>query len=248
MDIFDFTVADVKTNIKPKRENPVTAYLENPTHANFNKLWTRYAPGLKRYAYNLLKDNDSAEDAVIQTFTNAWDKRDLYDKSKGAYSTWLYKICFNVCLGVLNKKTKDNLYDQDLSECYDSVFNNEAAQSLVSAPEDNFIVKDANNVNVISKEEVIKKMVDVSVNEIENLPEKVRGIVYDKLIGDKETYNGMKIKDIAEKYNMHQSNVKNMLYKGKRILLDNIMKKYNDLYNMYLDVMNEKSAQTIFNF
>ena len=248
MDIFDFTATDVKTNIKPSTKNPVKEYLENPTHGNFNKVWARYQPGLKKYAYNMLKDNDAAIDAVIQTFANAWEKQNLFDKEKGAYSTWLYKICYNVCLGVLNKRRKDNIYDQDLSECYDSVFTSESAQSMVTTPEDNFIVKDASNVNMYTKEEVIKKMFDVSVYEIENLPEKVKCIVYDKLVGNKENYGGMKIKDIAEKYNMNQSNVKNKLYEGKRILLDTIMTKYKDLYHMYLDVMHEKSSQVIFKF
>lgn len=246
VDLFNFNPADTKTNIK--KNNVIDIYLANPTHENFNNVWTRYQPGLKKYAYNFLKDYDAALDAVIQTFANAWEKRDTFDKEKGAYSTWLYKICFNVCLGVLNKKKKDKIYDQDLSECYDSVFNSVEAQSMVMNPEENFIVTNANNVNMYSKEEILKKMYDVSVLEIENLPKKLRSIVYDKLVGDPEKMEGMKIKDIAEKYNMNPSNVKNRLYEGKRILSEAIKEKYGDLYNMYLDVMHEKSIHAAYTF
>ena len=247
-DLFNFNVVDTKTNISEKKKSVIDIYLENPTHDNFNNVWTRYQPGLKRYAYNILKDYDAAMDAVIQTFTNAWEKHDSFDKEKGAYSTWLYKICYNICLGVINKKKKDKIYDQDLSDCYDSVFNSTEAQSMAISPEENFIVNEEGSIDMYSKEEILRKMFDVSVHEIENLPPKLKCIVFDKLVGDKENYSGMKIKDIAEKYKMNPSNVKNRLYEGKRMLNDIIKEKYSDLYNMYLDVMHEKSAHAIYSF
>lgn len=55
-------------------------------------LYDRYATTLHTIAYYLLGQADEAEDAVEETFWQAWRDASRYDASRGAVSTWLSTI------------------------------------------------------------------------------------------------------------------------------------------------------------
>jgi RNA polymerase sigma-70 factor (ECF subfamily) len=55
-------------------------------------LYDRWATTVHTLAYYLLGQADDAEDAVEETFWQAWREADKYDASRGAVSTWLSTI------------------------------------------------------------------------------------------------------------------------------------------------------------
>ncbi|MEO8881292.1 MAG: sigma-70 family RNA polymerase sigma factor [Gemmatimonadaceae bacterium] len=55
-------------------------------------LYDRYATTIHTIAYYLLGQPDEAEDAVEETFWQAWREASRYDASRGAVSTWLSTI------------------------------------------------------------------------------------------------------------------------------------------------------------
>jgi len=55
-------------------------------------LYDRYATTIHTLAYYLLGQADEAEDAVEETFWQAWREAARYDASRGAVSTWLSTI------------------------------------------------------------------------------------------------------------------------------------------------------------
>lgn len=228
----------------------VKDFLNNPTHENFNSLFERFYYGLKKYAYNIVKDFDCASDMVITTFEIAWDKWKTYDPNKAEFSTWLYTICRNNCLLYKKERKKANIIDQDINDCYDIVIangNTTNGGATISTnidafinPNDDFIVDGNKDIEMIDKYDVMEKMCDASVNEIKNIKDKKTvTILEEKLLNNK------KIKEIAVQLNENESNIKNRLYAGKRELSQILQSKYADLYDLYREMWKDEGEDLI---
>ena len=230
-----FNVLDSSVNNSKKKKKTqseidqemVNDFFHNPTHDNFNKLWSRFYFGVKGHAYKFMHDWEIADDITIQTFTRAWEFKDKYDSEKAKFSTWLYTICRNLCLCEINRVKKDNYVPTDISDLYDSTLlaNNAAISSTDSTQ---YIVEDGELI-ANSKDDIVSMMYNSSLNEIKNLGGTYTTILTMKLLKD------MKIKDIAEELNMNESTVKNYLYKGKEMIQEIMKKQYKSLYDMYID-------------
>ena len=55
-------------------------------------LYDRWGVSVHTLAYHLLGDEDEAEDAVEETFWQAWRQASRFDAARGAVSTWLSTI------------------------------------------------------------------------------------------------------------------------------------------------------------
>ena len=229
-----------KTKEKQRQENldndMVTKFLEEPSHENFNKIWERYYFGIKGYAFKFLKDWELADDMVSQTFMRAWEYKKKYDRTKAKFSTWLYIICRNLCLGEINARKKDNLIPNDISNMYDSTL----LKSSIGLTNDSaqFMIKN----NVLEKnslDDLTYKLYNTSINELEKLGPVYSNILKMKLVQE------LKIREIADILHMNESTVKNYLYKGKEMLEKIIKKKYKTLYEMYMESANVE-AQKIY--
>ena len=213
----------------------VENFIANPTHELFNKLWERYYFGIKGYAYKFLKDWEYADDITCQTFTRAWEFKEKYDITKAKFSTWLYIICRNLCLGEINNKKKDNFIQNDISNMYDSTI---LKSRQINTNNTQYVLDKNNKLIENTLDDLTFKMYDTSICELDKLGPLYSNILKMKLIQD------MKIREIADILNMNESTVKNYLYKGKE-LLKNIMKnKHKNLYEMYIDTVNEDSMNS----
>lgn len=56
-------------------------------------------------AMKMMGDEPAAEDALQETFLRAWRALSRFD-GRSELSTWLYRICVNVCLNHLRKRTR----------------------------------------------------------------------------------------------------------------------------------------------
>lgn len=227
-------VSKKKRNKKPKmtEKEMVHIFMNSNDHNTIAPLYNRYYYGLKKYVFGIIKDFEMADDVVVETFEKVWTSKHMFDAEKAQFSTWIYTIAKNICLGILYKKGKTNIVDNDISDLYDcTTFE---FDGICEKAKDQFLVKE-NSVQVLSSEDIIKQLSDCSIREIKKLDDRTASILEDKLLNNK------KIKDISEEYNMNMSTVKDILYKGKRILKEIMITKYKGLYEMYMDVIGEKS-------
>ena len=224
-ELFEDDEQKTKSSQSKKDDKLVREYISNPTREKFNKLWERYYFGVKGYAYKFMHNWDQAEDIAIQTFTRAWEQKEKYDINKAKYSTWLYIICKNMCLGEINLKKKQNIINTDISDMYDSTLLKNNQENKIGKQ---YIIEN-NELVVNTKDDIIMKTYDTSLNEIDKL-----GKMYSKIMRMKYVED-LKIREIAEQLNMNESTVKNYLYKGKEIISSVMKNKYKQLYEMYLE-------------
>lgn len=61
-------------------------------------------------AVQMLGDGGDADDAVQETFLRAWRAIDRFD-GRSQLSTWLYRVCVNVCLNHLRRRKRNDASD-----------------------------------------------------------------------------------------------------------------------------------------
>lgn len=234
--------SDSKTNDKKKKRQAdidielVKAFVDTPTHKNFNKLWERFYFGVKGHAFKFMRDWDMADDIACQTFTRAWEYKDNYDIEKAKFSTWLYTICRNLCLAEINRKKKENCVPNDISDMFDSaMLTNSAALSTDSTQ----YTVEKGEVIASSAADLLERMYDTSLNEIQNMGGKYAQILRMKLV------DNMKIREISNILHINESTVKNYLYKGKENLEEIMKTKHKSLYEMYLESSADEASKII---
>ena len=167
-------------------------FLELKNERSFKTLFERLKPGLLNHCYVILKDKELAEDAFINTMSKIWTKIDQYDLSRGNFSTWCYNIARNESLLLLKTRKKYvHLSIEDLE--YSSSQNEEKNPSYNI--DDDPLWKFANEGDTIDD------MYETAIEEIRSLPALYRDIMIDREI------NGMKYKDIAEKYGIKKRSI-----------------------------------------
>jgi RNA polymerase sigma-70 factor, ECF subfamily len=208
-----------KKSIRQIADEVVTAYLCDKSDKNWQNLQEFFWYGIRQFAFKYVKNLDDAYDMTIETFINAHNKIDSYDPSKAKFSTWLWIICRNNCLGFLREQGKKNIVDNDISSIYDS-----AMLSAAYDPNDTDYVTNNNDYD-----DPVKSLYDISLNEMKNIGGVTQQILEMKLIKD------MKIREIADELNMNESTVKNYLYKGKTNLAKILQVNHKDSYEAYIE-------------
>lgn len=88
-------VFDVQTTINRCLEGQQQAFAE---------LYDQYATGVYRLCYNLLINQQDAEDITQETFVYAFKNLKRYDPTKSAFKTWLYTIAVSRCRNVYRRQ------------------------------------------------------------------------------------------------------------------------------------------------
>lgn len=92
----------------------LVAVAENRDKAAFTSLFKFFAPKIQRIAAGKFSSEAQANEVVQETMTNIWRKAHLYNRDKGAPTTWVYTVMRNVTFDMLRKvqsKKEDNLSD-----------------------------------------------------------------------------------------------------------------------------------------
>jgi RNA polymerase sigma-70 factor (ECF subfamily) len=79
----------------------------------FNVLVLRHKDRLHMLARRLLKDRGEAEDLVQDTFLRAYLRIEEFG-GESKFSTWLHRICYNLCLNRLERKRKEAGSESDM--------------------------------------------------------------------------------------------------------------------------------------
>ena len=219
-----------KTATSIKADKIVSDFLADRSDQNWKVLQEFFWYGIKQFAEKYIEDPDDAYDMVIETFINAHQNIDKYDPNKAKFSTWLWTICRNNCLGFNKRKARINIIANDISEIYDSELEKASYRQNNSEFENGIF----NGSEFTSKSfsEIIKSLYDVSVSEMDGISGIGGQILHMKLV------DNMKIREIAVELSMNESTVKNYLYRGKENLKRILSINHKDLVDTYKDMNN----------
>ena len=70
----------------------------------FEKLYNMYSQRMHGVIYNIVRDNEIAEEVMQDVFIKAWEKADSYNSSKGRFFTWLLNISRNAAIDKTRSK------------------------------------------------------------------------------------------------------------------------------------------------
>jgi len=69
----------------------------------FEELARRHQAGLYRLAVRVMGDPTEAEDALQEALLDAWRRIERF-RGESAFSTWMYRVVTNRCLGMLRRR------------------------------------------------------------------------------------------------------------------------------------------------
>ena len=79
----------------------------------YEKLYNFYCDSISGVVYNIVKNNDVAQEITQDVFIKAWNKADTYSAKKGRFFTWLLNIARNAAIDYTRskkfKQSKQNL-------------------------------------------------------------------------------------------------------------------------------------------
>jgi len=184
----------MQKEVKKEKNIQVLAdeFIKLKDERSFRNLYERVKPGMLNHCYSILKDLELSEDAFLNTMSKVWQKIDQYDKSRGNFSTWCYNIARNESLLLL--KTRKKYVHLSLEDLDYSSSKNEERNPSYSIEEDPLwrFANEGDNID---------DMYETAIEEIRSLPILYRDIMIDREI------NGMKYKDIAEKYGIKKRSI-----------------------------------------
>lgn len=88
-------------------------YNESGKTEYFGELYNRYIPLLYGLCLKYLRDEDQAQDSVMQLFENLLPKISGYEIK--TFRTWLYQVAKNHCLQILRKGSKEISLDYEIN-------------------------------------------------------------------------------------------------------------------------------------
>ncbi len=74
----------------------------------FSRIYTLYAKALFGIIFNIVRDEDLAEEVLQDVFIKIWDKRDSYSIKKGRFFTWILNIARNAAIDATRSKAFRN--------------------------------------------------------------------------------------------------------------------------------------------
>lgn len=167
-------------------------FITSKDERSFGALYERLKPGITNHCYSILKDFELAEDAFLTSMSKVWEKIDQYDKSKGNFSTWCYNIARNESLSIIKKNKK--YIHLGLDEL-------EYSSSKVEEKNPSYNIDDDPLWRFANEGNTIDDMYEIAIDEIKSLPAIYKDIMIDREI------NGMKYKDIADKYGIKKRSI-----------------------------------------
>ena len=85
----------------------------------FARLFTHFAPRVKRYLMLAGSNDFQAEELTQETFAIVWRKADLFDPARAGVTTWLFTIARNVSVDLHRKRANRDVLEHDVD--FDSI-------------------------------------------------------------------------------------------------------------------------------
>ncbi|SFN75046.1 RNA polymerase sigma-70 factor, ECF subfamily [Bizionia echini] len=86
----------------------LVSQFQNKNEKAFETLYNMYSESMHGVIYNIVRDNDLAEEVMQDVFIKAWHKSDSYSAKKGRFFTWILNIARNAAIDKTRSKTFKN--------------------------------------------------------------------------------------------------------------------------------------------
>ena len=86
-----------------KEDEELMSLVKTGDFGAFDALYARYSPGIRRFLFNLLWDDDAADDATQEVFFRLYRGRNAYEPA-GKLSTWLFQTAKNYFISQCRKQ------------------------------------------------------------------------------------------------------------------------------------------------
>ena len=160
----------------------------------FRNLVERHQQNIYKLSRSILKDPFEAEEASHETFIKAYEKLAQFRREAG-FSTWLYRICYHICLSKIRKARRR----PDPVKMDENVMN---IQQLENSYE---------SMEMQDRKMFVQKA-------LRSLPEDEQHILVLFYFLD------LKVKEIGKITHTSESNVKIILYRGRKKILAALQK------------------------
>ncbi len=101
-------------------EEELIALLKDKTKAGFDYLYENYSRALYGVIYNIIPDEEKAQDLLQDVFVKIWNNIEQYDASKGRFYTWIFNVARNASID--KTRSKEFNKDRKTSSIDNSVF------------------------------------------------------------------------------------------------------------------------------
>ncbi|AKA35907.1 RNA polymerase sigma factor [Flagellimonas lutaonensis] len=95
-------------------DNDLMTRLANGDKQALYIIYDRYAPALYGVILRMCRNRVQAEDLLQESFVKIWQNAHRYDRTKGRFYTWAYRIAKNIGLNAL-RKPMPLIQNEDLS-------------------------------------------------------------------------------------------------------------------------------------
>lgn len=159
---------DLEENVAERRAsyyNELAERAKNDKEA-FGELYDYFFPRVYSYIFGKVKNSNQADDIISITFEKVFMKLDDYDSTKGAFSTWIFRIAINEMNNLFRGQTRRN------EAAWEDFFNpadsrNTPEQQMVSDEGDRHLLIAMEKLGEREKKIVsLKYFADVSNKEI----------------------------------------------------------------------------------
>jgi RNA polymerase sigma-70 factor (ECF subfamily) len=108
----------VATWLERDPDHELVTACRNGNRQGFHELVLRHKDRLYTLAVRLLGDHGEAEDITQDTFLRVYERIGEF-RGEARFTTWLYRICYNLCLNRLQRKRNDSREETLLEELPD---------------------------------------------------------------------------------------------------------------------------------
>jgi len=151
-------------------------------------------------ALKIVKNTEEAEELAMDAFMKAFEKIDTF-KGDSAFSTWIYRICYNLSLSKLRKKSLNVSTIEDHSYKISDESDLDALQLIIKEEKNSLVHK-----------------------AIDDLDEDYKNVIKLFYFEDK------KLRELADILKISEANAKVKLHRGRKMLLDLLESKKKLIY------------------
>jgi RNA polymerase sigma-70 factor (ECF subfamily) len=113
-------------------EKEIVSLLLKSDKKAINLLYEYYADALFGVIQKIIKDEDTAQDVLQETFVKIWRYSKKYDSNKAKLFTWLYRIAYNTAIDkVRSQKNKQGKEVQIDNSAVYKITTNELNQDVI---------------------------------------------------------------------------------------------------------------------